>query len=96
MKNYAKVSDKVKQENLLMFTGITLMAAGPVLWFLMQTLLEVEQRKLSLNAYNLLGFFDMGLALFLAVTGGALALAGWGLAAWHAWQDVKIRRGTLP
>lgn len=88
-KNSKKLSEEVKTENLLMFCGLALMAAGPVFWFLMNSALNARLVTLSAEQTGLVDVFDVAIALILAVTGGALALAGWGLSAWHAWQDVK-------
>lgn len=84
-----KQNEKVRQENLLMFTGAALMCAGPAFWFAMQWVLSQWLPEISARTAGLVSYFDMGGMLLLVLTGAALATAGWSLSAWHAWREVK-------
>lgn len=85
-KNSEKLSEKVKQENLLMFCGVAFMAAGPVFWFLMNSAINARLITLSPDMTGLTELINIAVALLFTVLGAALVLAGWGLSAWHAWQ----------
>ena len=88
-KNSEKLSEMVRQENLLMFCGLAFMAAGPAFWFLMNTAISERLVLLKPDMAGLMSVIDVAVALLFAVSGAALALAGWGLSAWHAWLKVK-------
>lgn len=85
-KNSNALSEKVRQENLLMFCGLAFMAAGPAFWFLMNSAINARLVTLSPDMAGLMSVIDVAGALLFSVSGAALALAGWGLSAWHAWQ----------
>jgi len=84
-----KLSEKVRQENLLMFCGMAFMAAGPAFWFLMNRAIDARLVTLPPDMAALMALINVAFTLLLAVSGTALALAGWGLSAWHAWREVK-------
>jgi hypothetical protein len=88
-KNSEKLSEEVKQENLLMFCGMAFMAAGPVFWFLAGMALDVRALSLGPDRVDVLEWVSIAISLLLSLCGAALSLAGWGLAAWHAWREVK-------
>lgn len=88
-KNSDNLSEKVKQENLLMFCGVAFMAAGPAFWFLMNSAINARLVTLSPDMAGLMAVINVAVALLLTVSGAALALAGWGLSAWHAWRVVR-------
>ena len=46
-KNSNELSEKVRQENLLMFCGLAFMAAGPAFWFLMNSSINARLVTLS-------------------------------------------------
>lgn len=85
-RNREKLSEEVRQENLLMFCGLAFMTAGPAFWFLMNSVINARLITLSPNMIGLTEVINVAVALLFAVSGGALALAGWGLSVWHAWQ----------
>lgn len=85
-KNSEKVGEKEKQENLLMFCGMAFMAAGPAFWFLMNSTINARLVTLPPDIAGLMEVVNVAVALLFAVSGAALALAGWGLSAWHAWR----------
>lgn len=88
-KSSEKLSDKVKQENLLMFCGVAFMAAGPAFWFLMNSAINTRMVRLPPDMTGLMEVINVAVALLFAVSGAALALAGWGLASWHAWRAIR-------
>ncbi|HDS4948388.1 TPA: hypothetical protein QHX34_002722 [Klebsiella aerogenes] len=88
-KNSDKLSEKVKQENLLMFCGMAFMAAGPVFWFLAGMALDVRALSLGPDTVDILEWVSIAISLLLSLCGAALCFAGWALAAWHAWRGVK-------
>ncbi|MEQ4763456.1 hypothetical protein [Klebsiella aerogenes] len=88
-KNSDKLSEKVKQENLLMFCGMAFMAAGPVFWFLAGMALDVRALSLGPDTVDILEWVSIAISLLLSLCGAALCFAGWTLAAWHAWRGVK-------
>lgn len=85
-----KQSEKIRQENLLMFTGAALMGAGLAFWFVMQWVLnQLSPDLISARIAGILSYLDMGGMLLLVLTGAALAAAGWALSVWHAWRGLK-------
>lgn len=88
-KNNEKLSEKVKQENMLMFCGMAFMAAGPAFWFLMNSAINARVVLISPDMAGLMAVVNVAVALLFTVSGAALALAGWGLSAWHAWRAVR-------
>lgn len=88
-KSTDKLSEKEKQENLLMFCGVAFMAAGPAFWFLMNSAINARMVILNPDMAGLMEVINVAVALLFALSGAALALAGWGLSAWHAWREVK-------
>lgn len=92
-KNNEKLSEKEKQENLLMFCGVAFMAAGPAFWFLMGSAINARLVLISPEMAGLMAVINVAVALLFTVSGAALALAGWGLSAWHAWRAVRQSGG---
>lgn len=88
-KNSEKLSRKVRQENMLMFCGAAFMAAGLAFWFLMNQAIDARLVTLPPDMADLMALINVAVTLLLAVSGAALALAGWGLSAWHAWRAMK-------
>lgn len=88
-KNSEKLSEKVRQENLLMFCGVAFMAAGPAFWFLMNSAINARLVLISPEIAGLMAVVNVAVALLFTVSGAALALAGWGLSAWYAWRAVR-------
>ncbi|KGT87945.1 hypothetical protein NG99_22475 [Erwinia typographi] len=88
-KKSEKVSPKEKQENLLLFCGGAFMTAGPVFWFLMNSAVSARVLTLSRDMASLMDIVNVIVALLFSVSGAALALAGWGISAWHAWRELK-------
>ncbi|HEC2564906.1 hypothetical protein RZQ20_25595 [Raoultella ornithinolytica] len=80
---------QVKQENLLLFCGMAFMAAGPAFWFLMNSAINTRLVTLNPDLAGLTEVINVAVALLFAVSGAALALAGWGLSAWYTWREVK-------
>ena len=90
----SKLSEKVRTENLLMFIGMALMCTGPAFWYLMEEMLTRRTATLGPGTAATLDACIIGAALLMSLTGMAVALAGWSLSAWHAWQAVKIAGST--
>lgn len=86
-KNSEALSEKVKQENLLMFCGMAFMAAGPAFWFLMNSAINARLIMVPPDMAGLMEMINVAVALLISVSGAALALAGWVLSAWHAWRE---------
>jgi hypothetical protein len=84
-----KLSEKEKQENLLMFCGVAFMTAGPAFWFLMNSAINARLVTLSSDMSGLTEVINVAVTLLFTVSGAALALAGWGLSAWHAWRKIR-------
>lgn len=75
-KNSEKLSEKVKQENLLMFCGVAFMTAGPAFWFLMNSAINARLVTLSPDMTELTEVINVAVTLLFTVSGAALALAG--------------------
>lgn len=88
-KNSEKLSEKVKQENLLMFCGMAFMAAGPVFWLLASMALDARALSLGPDKVDVLEWVSIAVSLLLSLCGAALGVAGWALASWHAWRAIR-------
>ncbi|HCB2859836.1 hypothetical protein [Klebsiella aerogenes] len=85
----AKLSNKVRTENLLLFTGMALMAAGPVFWYLMGMVMHVNRDAIGSEAVVFCNLTITGVALLLTLSGAAVSLSGFALSAWHTWMEVR-------
>ncbi|MGX9838929.1 hypothetical protein ACH32B_23550 [Enterobacter dykesii] len=93
-KNSESFSEKVRQENLLMFCGMAFMAAGPVFWYLAGLALDARALNLGPGTTGILDWIIIAISLLLSLCGAALCLAGWSLSAWHAWRAVSQTGGV--
>lgn len=85
---------QVRQENLLLFCGMAFMAAGPVFWYLAGIALDARALSLGPDNVDVLEWVSIAVSLLLSICGAALSLAGWGVAAWHAWRAVRPTRAS--
>lgn len=83
---------QIKQENLLMFCGIAFMVAGPVFWLLAGMALDARALSLGPDTVDILEWVSIAISLLLSLCGAALCVAGWSLAAWHAWGTIRSAR----
>ncbi|WP_058914201.1 hypothetical protein [Entomohabitans teleogrylli] len=81
-------------ENLLMFTGMAFLVAGPVFFFLMQMAINARQFSPGEDMLYLLEFVELCGALLLTVSGAMLIVSGWMLAALNAWRGLHGGEGV--
>lgn len=82
-----------KQENTLMFCGMAFMVTGPAFWFLIHSVIGVYPASFT-DTTGIVAIVTMAITLLLTASGAALLLAGWALAVWYAWRNVKTS-GTV-